>query len=114
MSEITERYVYDESEEKLHIVYEQDVEAILEANKRAFNACPTTHKSETFNHKAKIPDLIWQKWCTDKGIKHQEFLSNPKVLRRFLDDPDNKMCLTRPNKKIWTEVDINKAKGLYS
>lgn len=95
---VTEKLIVDPSEDKLHIVYEQDVEPILEANKRAFNDAPTRFKSEVFNHKARIPNVIWQKWCNEKGISYQEFLSNPKVLRRFLQDPDNSLCLTRAGK----------------
>lgn len=95
---IIERFHYDEKEGKAHIETVQDVEPILEANKRAFNDSARCFKHETFNHCARIPLVVAQKWCNEKGIPFQEFMSNPKVLRRFLNDPDNSLCKTRPGK----------------
>lgn len=92
-----ERYHYDESEDKLHVERVQDVEPILEANKRAYNDAGS-FKSETFNHKARIPVLIWEAWLQAKGISYQEASVDEKILKRFLNDPDNRFCLTRPGK----------------
>lgn len=92
-----EKYHYDESEDKLHIERVQDATAILEANKTAFNN-PGAFKSEVFNKKAEIPVILLENWLKTKGISWEECMGNDKILRRFLNDPDNKFCLTRPGK----------------
>lgn len=88
---------HDDIEDKLHIERVQDVEPILEANKRAYNDAGA-FKSETFNKKAEIPLTILLSWCQAKGITYQEFMTDNSILRRFLNDPDNRFCLTRPGK----------------
>ena len=97
MSGVSETYHYDEATDKLHITRTQDVQPILEANKRAFNDA-RGFKSEVFNKKASIPLVILEKWLADKGITYQEFTIDDKILKRFLNDPDNKFCLTRKGK----------------
>ena len=94
---LRETYHYDESEDKLHIKQVRDVGPLLEANKRDYNNAGA-FKSEVFNLKARIDPLILMSWLKDKGITYQEFMGNDKVLKRFLNDPDNKFCLTRPGK----------------
>jgi len=81
----------------MHIERVQNVQPILEQNKRAFNDSGS-FKSEIFNKKAEIPLIILEKWLQDKGIKWDECMNDDKILRRFLNDPDNKFCLTRPGK----------------
>lgn len=92
-----ERYHYDQLEDKLHIERVQDVEPILEANKRAYNDAGA-FKSEIFNKKAEIPLVVLLQWLQAKGITYNEFMTDDKLLRRFLNDPDNRFCLTRPGK----------------
>jgi len=94
---IFDKYHYDEKEDKLHIETVQDVQPILEANKRAFNDA-REFKSEVFNKKASIPMTIMLAWLKEKGISYREFMIDDTILRRFLNDPDNKFCLTRPGK----------------
>lgn len=94
---LSEKYYYDETEDKLHIERVQDVQPILDQNKRAFNDAGS-FKSEVFNKKASIPVVVLLQWLQKKGITYQEFMGNDKVLKRFLNDPDNKFCLTRPGK----------------
>jgi len=94
MTEIVEKLHYDESEDRLIIEQVQDVQPILEANKRALNESEGKFHSEVFNKVASIPETLALKWCREKGITYQEFLANPKVLMRFLQDPDMKKCLT--------------------
>ena len=91
-----DRYHY--IDDKLVIETVQDVEPILEANKRAFNDASRTHKSETFNKVASIPMVIWMQWCQKKGISYQESMQNDDIMRLFLNDPDNKPWRTRPGR----------------
>lgn len=94
---IYEKYHYDQLEDKLHIEQVQDVQPILEANKRAFNDS-SGFKSEVFNKKASIPTVVLMDWLKRNGLTYQDFMNDEKVLKRFLNDPDHKFCLTRPGK----------------
>lgn len=94
---LSEKYHYDWKTDSVTIERVQDVEPILEANKRAFNDA-ANFKSETFNKKASIPIGILEMWLKDKGITYQEFMIDDSILKRFLNDPDNKFCLCRPGK----------------
>ena len=73
------------------------MQPILEANKRAYNEA-RGFKSEVFNKKAEIPLVILLQWCQAKGITYNEFMGDDKILKRFLNDPDNRFCLTRKGK----------------
>ena len=75
----------------------QNVDSVLEENKKAMNE-HRTHKSEVFNHKARIPVSVAKDWCKTNGIKYQEFLSNTKVLKRFLNASENKPWLKIPGR----------------
>jgi len=92
-----DRLHYDNSEDKLHIERVQDVQPILESNKRLLND-NSGFKSEVFNKKASIPLVVLLAWLKDKGITYQEFMGNDKVLKRFLNDPDNSFCLCKKGK----------------
>jgi len=94
---ISETYHYDEAEDRLHIHRVSDAQPIIEANKRAFNDAGS-FKSEVFNLKARIDPIHLEGWLRMKGISYQEFMSSEKLLKRFLNDPDNKFCLTRKGK----------------
>lgn len=93
-----EKVHYDDSTGKMHIKRERDVSSIIELNKRQFNDADRHYKHDVFNHVARIPLELAEMWCQQKGIKFQEFLNNPEVLKRFLNDPDNSLCRTKPGK----------------
>ena len=94
---ISDKFHYDQKTGGFAIETVQDVEPILEANKRAFNDA-REFKSEVFNKKASIPMVVLMKWLADKGITYREFSIDNSILKRFINDPDNKFCLTRPGK----------------
>lgn len=98
MSDVITKYHYDHLEDRLIVQTVQDVEPIIEANKRQYEVDNKRFKHETFNHVARIPEALALKWCNDKGIKYSEFLSNPAVIRLFVNDPDNKFCRTKPGR----------------
>jgi len=89
---------YDSSTGLMHVSKHTDVSHIIEANKRKFNEANRGYKEEVFNEVADIPVALAEQWCAQKGIKYQEFLNNPKVLKMFLNDPDNSLCRTKPGK----------------
>lgn len=91
-------YHYDHADDRLTVETVQDVEPILEANKRQFDHDDRRFKSEAFNHVARVPLVVLEQWARDKGITYQELMNNDAVMRRFLNDPDNKFLRTKPGK----------------
>jgi len=98
MSDVKTTYKHDPIEDKLYIGREQDVEPFLEANKRSYNSSGKQFKSESFNHVARIPVIVLEKWCRDHGIKYEEIMNNDKLLKQFLNDPENKFLRTKPGR----------------
>jgi hypothetical protein len=98
MSNLIERFHYQQgdSEEKDGFVIEtvQDIEPIIEANKKKYNESQS-FKSETFNQVASIPLVMIEKWKNEKGI---DLLNDERALRQFLNDPENRFFRTRPGK----------------
>ncbi len=92
----TEIFHHD-NDGKVTIERVTDVSGILKANQYQRDH-DDGYKSEVFNHKARIPKEAIENWLKARGIPAQEFLSNPAVLKRFLNDPDNKVWLTRKGK----------------
>ena len=96
MSEITTRYKWDPAEEVLHIIQHQDVEPILDLNKKEYasHRRGERRKSETMNLVARIPVNVVDIY-RQRGI---DLLNDRKALRKFLNDPDNRYFRTRPGK----------------
>jgi hypothetical protein len=57
---------YDEAEDRTILTYEQDVEQILDQNKRDLNH--GNHKMGDGYLAARIPSVIMLKWMTDYGV----------------------------------------------
>lgn len=74
-----------------------DVSGILKANQYQRDH-DNGYKSEVFNHKARIPVDAIHKWCKEKGIKYAEFLAQPEHIKKFLNNSDNAVWLTRKGK----------------
>lgn len=92
-----ETYHYDDQTDVLTIQRVEDVAPILKSNRQAFNDFDG-YKSEVFNKKATIPDVVYIEWCKVNGIKVSEFLADPTIVKRFLNDPDNSAFLLIPGK----------------
>lgn len=90
-----EKYHYDEMEDRLTIQTIQDVEPILEANKRQFDVDDKRYKHETMNHVARIPMVLIEKVRREQGI---DLMHDEAALKRFLNDPENKFLRTKPGK----------------
>lgn len=84
---------YDAHDDQAYIQRVQDVSSVLDHNREKRDS-HNRYKSEVFNHKARIPTTIAEQWCKAQGLKYSEFLSNPDILKRFLNDPDNAPWLT--------------------
>lgn len=73
---------------KLHVRRTQDVEPILDLNKRMANEPQT--RAGTFRHVATIPNVILEKWIAEEGanvltMDKDEFAL---FIKRRLNDPD--------------------------
>ena len=93
-----ETFHYAEHDGTAAIQTQTDVSGLLEMNKFERSNQTLHHKSETFNKVARIEVNAAKLWCTQNNFKYSEFLNDPKVLRRFLNDPDNKAWRTRTGK----------------
>ena len=75
----------------------QDVGPILEDNKRKFNAFGKKNmpgkRHEFFHHTHRIPVNVYEQWMKDTN---GEIDRNPKLLARYLNDPDNKFFQVAP------------------
>lgn len=90
---------YEEKEDKLIIERVQDVEPIIEANKRAFNDAPETGRySGDMHHVAQIPMVVIEDYCKKKGLDFHTFMADKKEWKRFLNDPDHRAFRTRPGR----------------
>ena len=76
----------------------QDVEPILEENKRRLNDYgdkKTLGKRGEFHQVASVPFNIWELWMQQTDGEIQK---NPKLLAKYLNDPDNKYFRTTPTR----------------
>jgi hypothetical protein len=96
--DVVTKFHYDPVEDRMTIERVQDIEPILEKNKRSFNDAPINWKGE-FHHVGSIPHVIIEKYKNDTGID----LLRPEYrgeLLKFLDRPENRMFRTRPGKLV--------------
>lgn len=90
---IVRRFHYDHTDDSFKIEKTQDVARILEANKIANNMAPERWGYHDGLHRvASIPILLWFE-LEKKGIT-----KDPALLRKFLNDPDNRKLRTRPGR----------------
>ena len=76
----------------------QDCEPILEENKAAYNNYGdklTPGKAGDGVRVASIPLNVWQKWIKETG---GEILKDHNLMKRYLNDPDNKYFRTTPTR----------------
>jgi hypothetical protein len=76
---------FDENTQETHVSYEQDVDAILDANKAAQNE--RSGPMGDMCHVATIPVSVQLKWMVEKGVD----VLNPDhrgAVARLLNDPE--------------------------
>ncbi len=86
----------NEDEFTVHTV--QDTEPILDENKRAFNDYGdllTPGKSGEGLRVASIPLTVWTQWMRETNGAIQK---DPKLMKKYLNDPDNKYFRTTPTR----------------
>jgi hypothetical protein len=89
-------HFFEEPDGSFTIDTVQDVGPILEDNKRKFNEFGKKNtpgkRHEFFHHSHRIPVNVYERWFleTNGDIK------DPKVLARYLNDPDNQYFQVAP------------------
>lgn len=81
-------YNYDADKDEAIISKEQDVTAILEQNKKEFNAAP--ERWGEWTKVGSIPLSVYYE-LERKGI-----LNDQEAMKKWLNDPDNRAFRTRP------------------
>ena len=80
---------FDEMAGKVFVKREQDTTPYVE---RAQALSEYWNSDARRNHEmyyaGTIPNVVVEKYCTDKGITFREFMMNPVHHRRILNDPD--------------------------
>lgn len=94
--------VHQTTDGKTVVHQKNDVSGILRANQFQQGEQTLHHKSEIMNHYARVDVLALKKWCQQRGITkrwwQQIFADDGKLLRAFLNDPENKCWRTRQGK----------------
>ena len=76
----------------------QDVQAIIDQNKRNlinYGDKLTFGKASKEHVAASIPLNVWEAWCKETN---GDIEKNPKLLAKYLNDPDNKYFRTTPTR----------------
>lgn len=68
----------------------QDVEPVIERNKRAFRNADRSYRDRDFHHVASIPTVVWFR------LKKEGIADDPKRLKAWLNDRDNRLFRTKP------------------
>lgn len=88
------RFHYDETEDRAIIERVQDVEPILDDNKREMNSGAHSRTDE-WRHVAEIPNVVIEKWLRDYGIWFYDKNHWPAV-KRLLNSSEWSYLRTRP------------------
>jgi hypothetical protein len=79
---------YDPIDDQLRVVNRQDVEPILEHNKRLYNDGTDGYgPTREWRRAATIPNIILEKWLKEEGIRYWDSEDTPKLMAK-LDDPE--------------------------
>jgi len=95
---VVEKVDFDHNTGLMHVERMRDVTDLIESNKKIFNAADKSYRKEVFNLVGRFDSLAAEQWCTTKGIKYSEFLADPKMVKKFLNDPDNAVWKVKPGK----------------
>ena len=86
----------DEVDDTITLNTVQDVEPVLEENKRRMNEFGdklTPGKRGEWHHVAEIPVTVWEQWCKETN---NEIQRDTKLLRRYLNSPEFKYFKVAP------------------
>jgi len=83
---------FEENEKEFTLTKTQDAQPIVEQNKKEYNSGVNDGGKTALGRKvASIPLVVWQNWMKEtKGA----IQNDPKLLAKYLNDPDNKYFRT--------------------
>lgn len=91
MTGITERFYYDANTGDVGVEYVQDVELITEVSKASFSQFDERSPWKgDLHHVAHIPGIFLH--------AHPELLKDDEAVRKWCNNPDNRVFRTRPGK----------------
>lgn len=94
---LTEAFHYDHGDGGFAVETRQDVEPILEANKRAANDTDGYTPSRDWRYIARIPNVVIEKWLNEHGVNIFNKNHEPAI-RRLLNDSDWRFLRTSPGR----------------
>lgn len=87
---------YKTEDDRLYVGRSQDCTTIAEYAKALHNE--GHHGSSDMKHAAKIPLVIVEKYCNERGITFEEFMAGDKHIKAVVENPDNKLFRIWPGK----------------
>jgi len=93
---ILRTYDFDEAEQRHVIQSTQDVEPIIENNKRLFNDGDGYSPTREWRRAASVPNIVIEQWMK-KGINAYSLEDQPKILA-MLDSPEYRYLRTAPGR----------------
>lgn len=100
MSDVKTKYHYEGG--RLIVERVQDIEPTIEANKKEMGEWSGHNESSRwkgdFHHVARIPEVVIEKWCNENGFTYADFIKDPKIAKRFLNDSQNCLFRTKPGR----------------
>lgn len=95
---VTTYFAHDAENKRNVFRYEQDVSAILDRNKAlATEGDAGWSKSREWRRAAEIPNVVQMNWIAQYGVDPLA-KGNEKLLKRLLNDPDNRHLRTAPGR----------------
>jgi hypothetical protein len=88
----TKWWHYDADKDEATIETEFNVQDLLEDNKKSFNSIDERARWGEWTRVASIPMPLFYK------LKQQGILDDQKAMKRWLNDPDNRLFRTRPGR----------------
>ena len=83
---------FEESADSFTLTRHQDAQPILDQNARERNANSNANANSVVGRKvASIPLVVWQNWMQ---ATNGEIQKDPKLLAKYLNDPDNAFLRT--------------------
>jgi hypothetical protein len=88
----TKWWHYDADKDEATIETEFQVGDLIEANKAQFNSTDERARWGEWNRVASIPMVLFHR------LKQQGIIDDPAAMKRWLNDPDNRLFRTRPGR----------------
>lgn len=95
MSELKERVVHDEMEDRLYIAHEQDISSLVEQNRAQYQARDKHARWNDFERVASIPAVVVIDWMKEGINVLAPTPEDKKKIRRKLNSPEYAYLRTR-------------------